>query len=115
VCLDLHSRELKAAGEPDERIFMVGAWWEAPSFSDAERAALALTEAATRLADRSDPLPDEVWEAAARHYDESQFARQVVVIAAINAWNRINAATRQITGEWVGQWVTHSQSVAQPA
>ena len=115
VCLDLHSRELKAAGEPDERIVMVGAWREAPYFSDAERAALALTEAATRLADRSDPIPDEVWAAAARHYDESQLAGLVVAIAAINAWNRINAATRQITGEWVGQWLSHSQPVAQPA
>ena len=115
VCLDLHSRELKAAGEPDERIVMVGAWREAPYFSDAERAALALTEAATRLADRSDPIPDEVWEAAARHYDEPALAGLVVAIAAINAWNRINAATRQITGEWAGQWLTHSQSVAQPA
>jgi len=108
VCLDMHSRELKAAGEPDERIFMVGAWREAPYFSDAERAALALTEAATRLADRSDPIPDEVWEQAARHYDESELAALVVTIAAINAWNRINAATRQITGEWVGQWVSQT-------
>src|SRR3981081_1615160 len=58
VCLDMHSRELKAAGEPDERILMVGAWREAPYFSDAERAALALTESVTRLADRSDPIPD---------------------------------------------------------
>jgi AhpD family alkylhydroperoxidase len=108
VCLDMHSRELKAAGEPDERIFMVGAWREAPYFSDAERAALALTEAATRLAYRPDPIPDEVWEDAARHYDESQLAGLVVAIAAINAWNRINAATRQITGNWVDQWITPS-------
>ena len=106
VCLDMHSRELKAAGEPDERIFMVGAWREAPYFSDAERAALALTEAATRLADRADAIPDEVWEEAARHYDESQLAALVLAIAGINAWNRINAATRQITGEWVAQWVS---------
>src|SRR5947209_12710348 len=96
VCLDMHSREMKAAGEPDERIVMVGAWREAPYFSDAERAALALTEAATRLADRSDPIPDEVWEEAARHYDDSELAGLVVAIAAINAWNRINAASRQI-------------------
>jgi AhpD family alkylhydroperoxidase len=108
VCLDMHSRELKAAGEPDERIFMVGAWREAPYFSDAERAALALTEAATRLAYRPDPIPDEVCEDAARHYDESQLAGLVVAIAAINAWNRINAATRQITGNWVDQWITPS-------
>src|SRR5579864_8284703 len=101
VCLDMHTRELKAAGEPDERIFMVGAWREAPYFTDAERAALALTEAVTRLADRPDAVSDEVWEEAARHYDESELAGLVLAIAGINAWNRINAATRQITGEWV--------------
>jgi AhpD family alkylhydroperoxidase len=105
VCLDMHSRELKAAGEPDERIFMVGAWREAPYFSDAERAALALTEAVTRLADRSDPVSDEVWAEAASYYDESELAGLVIAIAAINAWNRLNAATRQITGKWVEQWV----------
>jgi AhpD family alkylhydroperoxidase len=115
VCLDMHSRELKAAGEPDERIFMVGAWREAPYFSDAERAALALTEAATRLADRSDPVPDEVWEEAARHYDESELAGLVVAIASINAWNRINAATRQMTGEWVDQWVSRTEPASQAA
>jgi AhpD family alkylhydroperoxidase len=115
VCLDMHSRELKAAGEPDERVFMVGAWREAPYFTDAERAALALTEAATRLADNSDPIPDEVWEEAAHHYDESQLAGLVIAIAAINAWNRINAATRQITGEWVDQWVSSTERAGQPA
>jgi alkylhydroperoxidase family enzyme len=111
----MHWRELRAAGEPDERIFMVGAWREAPYFSDAERAALALTEAATRLADRSDPIPDEVWEEAARHYDESRLAGLVVAIAAINAWNRINAATRQVTGNWVDQWITPGHQAAQAA
>ncbi len=115
VCLDMHSRELRAAGERDERVFMVGAWREAPYFSDAERAALALTEAATRLADRSDPVPDEVWEMAAQHYDELQLAGLVVAIAAINAWNRINAATQQVAGEWVGQFIAHTQPVGQPA
>jgi AhpD family alkylhydroperoxidase len=115
VCLDMHSRELKAAGEPDERVFMVGAWRESPYFSDAERAALALTEAVTRLADRSDPVPDEVWDEAAHHYNESQLAGLVVEIATINAFNRLNAATRQITGEWVGRYLAHSQLVAQPA
>ena len=115
VCLDMHSRELKAAGEPDERVFMVGAWREAPYFSDAERAALALTEAATRLADRPDPVPDEVWDEAARHYDETQLAGLVLAIATINAFNRVNAATRQITGEWVRQYIAHPQPVGQPA
>jgi AhpD family alkylhydroperoxidase len=115
VCLDMHARELRAAGEPDERIFMVGAWRETPYFSEAERAALALTEGATRLADRSDPVPDEVWEEAARHYDESQLAGLIVAIAAINAFNRLNATTRQITGEWVGQYIAHPQPVSRPA
>jgi AhpD family alkylhydroperoxidase len=105
VCVDMHSRELKAAGEPDERIFTVAAWRETSYFSDAERAALALTEAVTRLADRPDPVSDEVWDEAARHYDEAQLASLVLTIAGINAWNRINAATRQITGEWVTQWI----------
>ena len=109
VCADMHSRELKAAGERDARIFTLAAWRETPYFSDAERAALELTEAATRLADRPDPVPDSVWEEAARHYDESQLAALVLAIAGINTWNRINVTTRQITGDWVEQWV------AQPA
>ena len=115
VCLDMHSRELKAAGEPDERIFMVGAWREAPYFSDAERAALALTEAATRQADRSDPVPEDVWDEAARHYSESELAGLVIAIAGINAWNRINAATRQVTGAWVDQWIRPSGQAAEVA
>jgi AhpD family alkylhydroperoxidase len=105
VCVDMHSRELQAAGEPDVRIFTLAAWREASYFTDAERAALALTEAATRLADRSDPVPDDVWEQAARHYDERELAGLVLTIASINAWNRINAATKQVTGEWVAQFI----------
>jgi AhpD family alkylhydroperoxidase len=115
VCLDMHSRQLRAAGEPDQRIFMVGAWREAPYFSDAERAALALTESATRLADRSDPIPDEVWDEAARHYDEQQLAGLVIAIAGINAWNRINAATRQISGEWIEEWISRGEPTARAA
>ena len=103
VCVDIHSRELEHAGESPERILMVAAWREAPYFSDAERAALALTEAATRLADNPDPVSDEVWDEAARHYSEPQLAALVVAIAAINAFNRLNATTRQITGAWVDQ------------
>jgi AhpD family alkylhydroperoxidase len=107
VCADMHSRELKAAGESDERIFTLAAWRETPYFSDAERAALALTEAATRLADRPDPVSDEIWEEASRHYDETQLGALVLAIAGINAWNRINATTRQITGNWVDQFIAH--------
>jgi AhpD family alkylhydroperoxidase len=105
ICVDMHARELRLAGEADRRIDMVGAWREAPYFTDAERAALALTEAATRLADRSDPVPDGIWDEAARHYGEQQLGALVLAIAGINAWNRINATTRQVTGEWVGQWL----------
>jgi AhpD family alkylhydroperoxidase len=105
VCVDMHSRELKHAGEPDERINTLAAWRDVSYFSDAERAALALAEAATRLADRPDPVPDEVWEEAARHYDEGQLASLVLAIAAINTWNRLNVVTRQISGDWVTQWI----------
>lgn len=110
VCLDMHTRELRNEGESDERIFMVGAWREAPYYTDAERAALALTESMTRLADQSDPVPDAVWDEAARHYDEQQLGALVVAIAGINTWNRINAATRQITGEWVTQFIPAPQA-----
>jgi AhpD family alkylhydroperoxidase len=103
VCVDIHSRELEYAGETSERIRTVAVWRETPYFSDAERAALALTEAATRLADRPDPVPDEVWDEAARHYTEPQLAALVVAIATINAYNRLNATTRQITGGFVDQ------------
>ena len=115
VCADMHSRELRAAGEPDERIFTLATWRETPYFSDAERAALALTEAATRLADRPDAVSDDVWQEAARHFDESQLAALVVAIASINAWNRINAATRQPSGEWIAEFIAPGAAAAQAA
>ncbi|WP_296738842.1 carboxymuconolactone decarboxylase family protein [Mesorhizobium sp.] len=100
VCVDMHARELKQAGEKDERIFALSAWRETPYFNGAERAALALAEAATRLADRSNAVPDEVWEEAARHYDDKALAALVIQIALINAFNRLNATTRQPVGAW---------------
>ena len=115
ICVDMHSRELKHLGEPDERIHLVAAWRESPYFTDARRAALALAEAATRIADRPDPVPDDVWKEAARHYDEAQLAALVVAIAAINAFNRINAATRQITGDWVNQYIGQPEPAKQAA
>lgn len=102
VCVEMHSRDLKRAGETDERLFAVAAWREAPYFTDAERAALALAEAATRIADREDAVPDEVWDEAALHYDEEALGALVVAIANINVWNRLNVATRQVAGEWIG-------------
>lgn len=100
VCVDGHPRAAKKLGETDERLFAVAAWREAPYFTDAERAALALTEAVTRLADREDPVPDQVWAAAVEHFDDKQVAGLVLAIASINVWNRLNAATRQIAGAW---------------
>jgi AhpD family alkylhydroperoxidase len=101
VCLDMHSRMLKRAGESDQRLFTVAGWRDTPYFTDAERAALALTEAVTRLSDREDPVPDEVWEEAARHYDERQLSALLLAIATINVWNRLNVPTRQVAGDWV--------------
>ena len=100
VCVDAHPRMMKRAGESDERILALAAWWDAPYFTDAERAALALTEAVTRLSDRANPVPDDVWDEAARHYDERALAALVLAIASINVWNRLNVATRQVAGEW---------------
>ena len=96
VCVDMHPRMLKKAGETDERLFAVAAWRDAPYFTDAERRALALTEAVTRLSDRADPVPDEIWDEAARHYDEKALAALVIEIALINVWNRFNVTTRQV-------------------
>jgi AhpD family alkylhydroperoxidase len=100
VCVDMHARFLKKAGETDERLFAVAAWRDPPYFTEAERAALALAEAVTRLSDRADPVPDEIWSEAARHYDEQQLAALIIRIALINVWNRLNVTTRQLAGEW---------------
>src|SRR5262245_35451377 len=81
VCVDMHSRDLKKANETDERLFAVAAWRDAPYFTDAERAALALTEAVTRICDREDPVPDEIWNEVARHYDEQALAALLIAIA----------------------------------
>jgi AhpD family alkylhydroperoxidase len=100
LCVDMHAHS-RQPDETDERMFAVAAWRDAPYFTDAERAALALAEAATRLSDRSDPVPDEIWDEAARHYDEPQLATLVLGIALTNFWNRLNVTTRQVAGEWV--------------
>ncbi len=98
VCLDGGSRLAKGAGETDERLFAIAGWRDAPYFTDAERAALALTEAVTRLSDRAEPVPDAIWNEAARHYDEQELGALVLHIASVNAFNRINVATRQVAG-----------------
>jgi AhpD family alkylhydroperoxidase len=102
VCVDMHAKALKKSGETDERLFAVAAWRETPYFDDDERAALALAEAMTRLSDRADAVPDEVWDEAARHYTEEELATLTLSIATVNLWNRLNAATRQVAGAWAG-------------
>jgi AhpD family alkylhydroperoxidase len=101
-CVDSGARSAKRAGETDERLFAVAAWREAPSFTDAEHAALALTEAATRLSDRTDPVPDAIWEEATRYYDERALAALILMIATTNLFNRLNVTTRQVAGQWTG-------------
>src|SRR6478609_9419436 len=98
VCAVQHPRLAKRLGETEDRLHAVTAWRDAPYFDDAERAALALTEAMTRMSDRSDPVPDDVWEQAAAQYDEQALAALVMAIASINVWNRLNVATRQVAG-----------------
>ena len=100
VCVDMHWRLMRKAGETDDRLLAVAAWRHVPYFTDAERAALALTEAVTRLSDREDPVPDAIWEEAARHYDETALAALLLAIAGINVWNRLNAAVGQVVGDW---------------
>lgn len=102
VCVDMHSRELKKAGETDERIWGVGAWRENPAFTEEERAALALAEALTRIADRPEAVSDEIWQEAAKYYDQKALAALLIAIANINVWNRLNAAVRQPVGVWKG-------------
>ena len=98
VCAHMHARDARKAGETDDRLATVAAWYDAPFFSDAERAALALTEAATRLSDRTDPVPDAIFDEAAKHYDQQALAALIITIAGINAWNRLNVITRQVAG-----------------
>ena len=100
LCLDGSCMLLKRFGETDERLFAVSAWRESTRFTAPERAALALAESMTRLSDRSDPVPDGVWEEAARHFGERELALLVLGIATQNLYNRINVTTRQVTADW---------------
>ncbi|AZP18332.1 MULTISPECIES: carboxymuconolactone decarboxylase family protein [Streptomyces] len=99
ACLDMHTKEAAAAGETQHRLLMVAAWREAKAFTEPERAALELTEAGTRLADGSG-VPDDVWQNAAKHYDEEQLLALVMLIGVINFFNRMNVMTRQPAGDY---------------
>jgi AhpD family alkylhydroperoxidase len=100
ACVEGGVYTAQKAGESVERLLAVSAWEESPRFTDAERAALALTEEATRLADRADAVPDEVWDEAARHYDEAGLSSIILTIAVTNLFNRLNRTTRQVAGQW---------------
>ncbi|MFC4374902.1 carboxymuconolactone decarboxylase family protein [Nocardia halotolerans] len=99
-CVDAGTKSARKAGVSEERLATVVAWREAPYFSDEERAALELAEAATRMADRADAVTDEVWDHAASYFDERQLAAIVLMIGIANMFNRLNATTRQIAGAW---------------
>jgi AhpD family alkylhydroperoxidase len=98
ACVDGGVKHARQAGEMDERLFAVAAWSETPYFSDSERAALALAEAMTRLCDRTNPVPDDIWEDAKKHFDDRPLSGLVLWIATTNLFNRINVATRQVAG-----------------
>ena len=99
-CVDYGARAAKKTGETDRRLMSASAWREAPWFTEAERAALALAESVTRVADSSDPVPDAIWNEAARHFDEKTLAALVLWISTTNLFNRMNTATRQLAGAW---------------
>lgn len=97
-CVDYGVKSARKGGVADEKLFAVSAWREAPYFTEEERAALALAEHATRLADTPDAVPDAVWDAAADHYDEKQLASIVLMIGITNFFNRLNVTIRQPAG-----------------
>lgn len=104
-CTDMHTKEAEAVGETAQRLHLVATWREATVFTDAERAALELTEESTRIADAAGGVPDEVWANVAKHYDDEQLGAMVAVIAVINAFNRVNVIVAQPAGDYrVGQF-----------
>ena len=104
-CTDMHTKDALHAGESQQRLNLVAAWRDAKVFTEAERAALELTEQGTRIADAAGGVTDEAWANAAKHYDDDQLAALVSLIADINAWNRLNVITRQPAGDYQpGQW-----------
>ena len=105
MCTDMHSKEALAAGETQQRLNLVATWREATVFTEAERAALELTEQGTRIADASTGVSDDAWLDATKHYDDDQLGALVALIAEINAWNRLNVIARTPAGDYQpGQW-----------
>jgi len=105
ACTDMHTKDAEHAGETSVRLHLVAVWREAMVFTEAERAALELTEQGTRIADAAGGVTDEAWANAAKHYDDDQLAALVSLIALINTYNRMNVITRQPAGDYQpGQW-----------
>ena len=100
MCTDMHTKDALHAGESQQRLNLVAAWREATVFTEAERAALELTEQGTRIADAAGGVSDEAWENAAKHYDDDQLAALVSLIALINAYNRMNVIVQQPAGDY---------------
>jgi AhpD family alkylhydroperoxidase len=104
-CTDMHTKDAEHAGESRVRLNLIAAWRDATVFTDAERAALELTEQGTRIADAAGGVTDDAWANAAKHYDEDQLAALVCLIALINSYNRLNVIVRQPAGDYQpGQW-----------
>ncbi|MDN0200529.1 carboxymuconolactone decarboxylase family protein [Streptomyces sp. S.PNR 29] len=99
-CVDMHTKDAAAAGETQQRLNLVAAWREAKVFTDAERAALELTEQGTRIADAAGGVTDDAWANAAKHFDEEQLAALVSMIALINTFNRLNVIVQQPAGDY---------------
>ncbi|WP_200308573.1 carboxymuconolactone decarboxylase family protein [Streptomyces adelaidensis] len=100
ACLDMHTKDAAHAGETPTRLHLIACWREAKVFTEAERAALELTEQGTRIADAAGGVPDAVWENAAKHYDEDQLIALVALIALINTFNRLNVMVQQPAGDY---------------
>ncbi len=99
-CTDMHTKDAVLAGETQQRLHLVAAWREATVFTEAERAALELTEQGTRIADAAGGVSDEVWAKAVKHYDENQLAALVCLIAFMNTVNRLNVIVQMPAGDY---------------
>jgi AhpD family alkylhydroperoxidase len=105
ACTDMHTKDAGHAGESSVRLNLVAVWRDAKVFTDAERAALELTEQGTRIADGAGGVADEAWANAAQHFDDDQLAALVCLIALINTYNRMNVISAQPAGDYQpGQW-----------
>jgi AhpD family alkylhydroperoxidase len=105
-CVDMHSKDARAAGETEQRLYALSAWRETPFFTEQERAVLALTEALTRLADRG--VPDDVYDEARRHLDEETLGKVIMAVVVINAWNRLGVVQRLPVGRYQPTGVVHA-------